>query len=158
LSLARELAGKNNKFHFIWIGNIAPSLEPWFKLDMETPALKNCFHHVAFTSEISLYYQAADIFVLTSREDPLPSVVIDALANGLPVVAFDKCGGYVDLINSKQKGELVPYGDVEAMANVIERIVNDKTMHTEEAKKQRSEPIIREFDFKQYVSNIMDFI
>ena len=38
-------------------------------------------------------YDAADIFFLSSRLDPMPNVAIDAAFHGLPVVCFDKSGG-----------------------------------------------------------------
>lgn len=155
LQLVRNLGVKDNRYQFIWIGNMAPALEPWFKLDIETPLLRRCFHNRPFTSELSLFYQAADVFVLTSREDPMPSVVIDALAHGLPVIAFDKCGGYVDLLASKKNGELVDYGDINALSKAIESVLNDKTMYTAEAKKERSDLVIKEFDFEHYATNII---
>ena len=39
------------------------------------------------------WFSAADAFVLSSREDPFPSVVVEALSSGLPVAAFAESGG-----------------------------------------------------------------
>ncbi len=147
------LGTRRSNFHFIWIGNIAFDMEVWFRHDIES--LRHCFHHIPFTNEIPLYYQAADIFVLPSREDPFPSVVIDALAHGTPVVAFDNCGGYVDLLASSLNGALVPYGDIESMAGAVQRIADNKVMHTPEAKRERAQPIINQFDFQRYAHDIV---
>ena len=54
---------------------------------------------------------AADVFVLTSREDPLPSVALEALATGTPVVAFAETGGIPDLLARTGGGCSVPLGD-----------------------------------------------
>jgi glycosyltransferase involved in cell wall biosynthesis len=43
-------------------------------------------------------YQAADVFVLPSREDPFPLVCLEAAATGLPVVAFREAGGMASFI------------------------------------------------------------
>lgn len=51
------------------------------------------------TTEIELAYALADVFVLSSRLDPLPNVAIDALSVGLPVVCFDKTTGIADLLS-----------------------------------------------------------
>jgi glycosyltransferase involved in cell wall biosynthesis len=155
LQIARQLGLQDNRFHFIWVGNIAHDSAVWFKQDIDTELLRRCFHHIPFTAELSLYFQSANVFVLTSREDPFPSVVIDALAYGIPVIAFDKCGGYVDLLAAKLNGELVTYGDMEAMTGAIQRIATDKTMLTPEAKRERSKPIIERFDFKRYAGNLL---
>jgi len=155
LQVARQIGLQDRRFHFIWVGNIAHDAEVWFKQDIDSELLRRCFHHIPFTAELSLYLQSANVFVLTSREDPFPSVVIDALAYGIPVIAFDKCGGYVDLLASKLNGKLVPYGDMQAMTGAIQRIATDKTMLTAEAKRERSKPIIEQFDFKHYTSNLL---
>ena len=59
------------------------------------------------------YYNAADVFLLTSREDPFPSVVLEAFAAGLPVVAFADTTGCEELI--AEHGSLVPVGDLSAV-------------------------------------------
>ncbi|MBQ4849228.1 glycosyltransferase family 4 protein [Pseudoalteromonas sp. MMG012] len=43
---------------------------------------------IGATSEPSIYYQAADIFMMTSTYEPLGQIVLEALASGLPIVAF----------------------------------------------------------------------
>ncbi len=158
LQVARHIGQQDNRFHFIWIGNIAANLDVWFKRDMDIPLLQRYFHHIPFTDNLALYYQAADVFVLPSREDPFPTVVIEALANGLPVVAFDKCGGYIDLLACKQNGELIPYGDIESMAAAIVRIAANKEMHTTTAKIERSDPVIKKFGFKNYACNMLQLL
>ena len=74
--------------------------------------------------DLSGVYVAADAFVLTSREDPFPSVVVEAMASGLPTVVFQDSGGIVDLV-SDAGGVTVPYLDVDAMAGALGRILQD---------------------------------
>lgn len=54
--------------------------------------------------------------MLTSREDPLPSVVMEAMASGLSCVAFEGSGGIPELIGQHGMGAVVPLGDVTVMA------------------------------------------
>ena len=56
--------------------------------ERQTPPLAGHLHQVPFTVEVGRYYQAADLFLLSSREDPFPSVGLAAPACGLPGVAF----------------------------------------------------------------------
>ncbi len=156
LQLARELGARDSRYHFIWVGNIAHTMAPWFAHDIDTAILRRCFHHMPYTDELPLYFQSADVFVLPSREDPFPNVVLDALVVGVPVVAFDDCGGYVDLLASKNNGELVPYGDIKAMADATERVTNDPAMHTIEAKKEREAYILSQYDFQHYAARILE--
>ena len=62
----------------------------------------------------------ADVFVLASRWEGLPGVLIQALACGCPVVATDAPGGSAEILAHGRYGHLVPVGDVEAMAQAIE--------------------------------------
>jgi len=59
---------------------------------------------------------AANAFALTSREDPYPTVAIEALAAGLPVVAFENSGGIPELLVETGAGAAVLAGDGRADA------------------------------------------
>src|SRR5262249_26034935 len=87
--LARK---KSVRTHFVWVGNVAKSIE-MLKPEVDRAIAKGCFHLVPFQKDISPYLSAADVFFLSSREDPFPSVVIEALHAGMPVVAFEDTGG-----------------------------------------------------------------
>lgn len=62
-------------------------------------------------SELPQYYQAADIFVLPSKKEGMPNVVLEAMASGLPIV-MTSCEGSEELI--RDNGYAVPapeFGD-----------------------------------------------
>lgn len=72
-------------------------------------------------------FDAADVFINTNRIDNQPVSVIEACAAGLPVVAT-AVGGVPDLLTQGETGLLVPYGDVEAMAEAVVRLVEDESL------------------------------
>lgn len=59
-----------------------------------------------------------DCFVLPSLAEGISNTILEAMASGLPVIATD-VGGNGELIKAGRSGELVPAGDVEAMASSI---------------------------------------
>jgi glycosyltransferase involved in cell wall biosynthesis len=63
-------------------------------------------------------YAAADVFVLPSLEDNLPNTMLEAMACGVPVVAF-AAGGISEAVQHEHTGLLVGTGDVEGMAGAI---------------------------------------
>ncbi len=63
---------------------------------------------VSNEGELVDIYQAADVFVLPSLEDNLPNTIMESLACGTPVVAFNS-GGIPEMIDHKQNGYLAEY-------------------------------------------------
>jgi glycosyltransferase involved in cell wall biosynthesis len=67
----------------------------------------------------------ASLFALSSRFEGLPTVLIEAMACGTPVVATDCPSGPREILEGGALGGLAPIGDAEALASVIERSLDD---------------------------------
>jgi glycosyltransferase involved in cell wall biosynthesis len=74
---------------------------------------------------LALVYSAADVFVAPSLQDNLPNTIIEALACGIPCVAF-KIGGIPDAIDHQQNGYLAQPFDVEDLAKGISWVLADE--------------------------------
>jgi len=70
---------------------------------------------------------AADVMVLTSSSEGLPTAVMEAMTHGLPVVATD-AGGTSEVVQHGETGVLVPVGDAGAVAEVIMRLARDPAL------------------------------
>jgi glycosyltransferase involved in cell wall biosynthesis len=79
---------------------------------------------------VRAHYRASDLLVLASQTAPdgdrdgLPNVVVEALSQGLPVVAT-RVGGIPELVADGVHGRLVPPEDPGALAAAIEALVRD---------------------------------
>jgi len=102
--------------HLLSIGSSSPAL------DLPFPHL----HLGRIDSDrlLSLVYSAADVFALPSLQDNLPNTVIEALACGTPVAAFD-AGGTRDMVRPGETGALAPAGDVEGLRRALADLLRD---------------------------------
>ena len=73
------------------------------------------------------YMRAADLMVLPSTHDGCPTVVLEAMALGIPVVAT-AVGGIVDQVDPGVSGLLVPPADAESLADALHRIMNNQEL------------------------------
>jgi glycosyltransferase involved in cell wall biosynthesis len=94
----------------------------------ERSRLEALVHRLGLQSEVRMpgfianpypYMRCADLFVLSSRWEGLPGVLIEALYCGIPLVATDCPSGPREILAEGKYGALVPVGDQDAMAQAI---------------------------------------
>lgn len=79
---------------------------------------------LGWRDDVAGLFAAADLFVCPSRHEPLGNVVIEAWAQGKPVVAA-AAQGPSQLIFDGENGLLTPVDDASAMAGAINRVLGD---------------------------------
>ena len=96
--------------------------------------------------------QTADIFVMSSLWEGLPLVLLEAMAAGLPVVAYG-ISGIEEVVADGMTGLTVPVGEPEALAGGVEKLAgdNDLCRRMGAAGKDR---ILAEYSFENYVEKL----
>tara|TARA_R110002072_G_scaffold1983_1_gene16181 strand:+ start:3682 stop:4917 length:1236 start_codon:yes stop_codon:yes gene_type:complete len=82
------------------------------------------FHGHQDPARIKKTLKTADLFVLPSFAEGIPVVLMEAMATALPVVSTD-ISGIPELVETGVSGLLVPPGDVDALAQALDRLLSD---------------------------------
>lgn len=117
--------------------------------------LEDCVAFLGFRQDMKNLYHGADLCVCPSQQEALSYFLIEAMASGLPVVATD-VGGNSDIVNEEAgDGLLVSYGDADAMAEAIRRMMEDKFFR-EQCRENALRVIREKFEIHGWVDKILD--
>lgn len=90
-----------------------------------TAGLGDCIRFRGYQSNVVEWMQNADVLALPSAWEGLPNVVLEAMANRLPVVATN-VDGVAEIIQPGVTGWLVPPADVTALAAALSQVLTDE--------------------------------
>ena len=153
LAVARRIHTLRPDVHFVWVGDATAQIRRWHLPDARTGTFADVFHFTGrFVDNAPDYFLAADLLFLSSREDPYPSVVLEALAAGLPVVARAGTTGSEELI--ARFGTVVADPDVDALAAAIIAELDRPATEVEAAAADRRAFIAREADYAAYAFSL----
>ena len=131
IDVARRVKAQGlSRCTFAWIGEFAaddvdPGLGAWGdRLASLTAAERAYIRFLGVKDDPRPFLQAADLFLLPSREDPFPLVALEAAEAGLPVVCFAGAGGMPEFVGV-DAGAVVPLGDVGAMAGAVASLLRN---------------------------------
>jgi glycosyltransferase involved in cell wall biosynthesis len=139
--------------HFCWAGDIDPMLREWVGPEIKRAEKTGRFHLIGFRSDMQALYSASSVYALTSREDPFPTVALEALSVGVPVVAFAESGGIPDFLIKEKVGEVVPHCDAWAMARAVIKLLQKQPSVSERGR--MTQLIERDFSFPDYVRDLL---
>ena len=136
-----------------WVGAIDPGLNAWLGDEIADAEAAGSFRMLGYRNDMAAVFSAADAFVLTSREDPFPTVVMEALSAGVPVYAFERAGGIPDMLRETRAGTVLPYGDITAMAKAV---AAGLARPITQAERDTRHALIRDrFDFPTYAAKLL---
>ena len=148
-----HLARKDGRVHGVWVGHQDMWQLAAARSKLAAAGLSDHVHFVGLTFDTADYYAGADAYALASREDPFPSVLLEALSVGTPAVAFAGTGGGAALLE-RIGATTVPAFDVSAYADALHRLLADADLHTRLARRG-VELIEREFCFRRYAIDLL---
>lgn len=130
-SLVQRMEHKK-KISFLWLGDgYLPDTDMAYSVylrdQINRSDLRDSVEILDAVADPEPIYASADLFLLTSRLDPLPNVTIEAAMRALPVVCFDRASGFAELLtqNGATRDLVVPYLDCDAAARLVNELAED---------------------------------
>lgn len=151
----------DEKCIFIWLGDLNPefinnSYTFWLLHDLEKSGYSDKIKFIGSRKSVDKYFNAADIFLMVSRLDPFPCVVLEAMAAALPVILFEGATGSVDAINDKN-GILVPYLDIDRIVKELVKLFRNSHERIRIGN-NALKTVSSQYKFKNYVNTLLKVI
>ena len=143
---------------FVWVGGGSDrfgSLQYYLKLQLRNGGLDHRILFVGEQDDPEPFFLAADVFLLTSRVDPFPCVVHEAMACGLPTIAFTEGGGAPEAI--ADSGFVVDGFDVAAAADRVMDLLHSRELR-EACSARAKHRVTSLYNFNDYVKAIRSMI
>jgi glycosyltransferase involved in cell wall biosynthesis len=163
LALDAMSEGEKQKVHFAVLGDTPEDIAPDHLAECRELAnslgIANRFTFLGFRADVRPYVADFDVAVVPSvYADPLPRAVIETMAFGMPVLAFD-VGGVAEMLADGETGALVSASppDVQGLATQMLRYLRDPELRARQGLAARAR-IEARFDARAHASAIQEEI
>jgi len=122
ISFLNQYTGEN-PVYFIWLGEESEHYYlDWNRSDIDISGYKNKIKLIGNRKDTIPYFLGSDVFYMSSRGDPYPCVVHEAVAAKLPLIIFEKATGFDPNI-LQNFGNIIGYADVKQMVECLNDII-----------------------------------
>jgi len=120
---------KHPELHYLIVGGPCPEGDMTYALkqQVDTLGLHERVHFLGPISpdELKWPLSAANVFVLSTRNEGWANVILEAMACGVPVVASD-VGGNAEVVSSPELGAIVPFDDQAALTAALDQSLTQR--------------------------------
>lgn len=118
------------KKHPDWTLNIYGDgeLRDSLQTEIDRNELGQSLHLCGRTNEVFMKYLQSSAFVMTSRFEGFPMVLLEAATFGLPLISYDCYCGPRDIIDNNQNGYIVPINKEAELADAICKVIEDESL------------------------------
>jgi glycosyltransferase involved in cell wall biosynthesis len=156
LEMAKKIVNTYPHCHFLLVGDPYPgyeNIESEIKNYIVENRLENHVTNLGFREDIASILKASDIFMLpSSLPDSLPTVILEAMAAGCPVVAT-RSGGASELVVEGETGFLIPINDIDNGVNALIELILNRELREKFGNAGRNR-VLEEFSLDSFSKNI----
>ncbi len=151
MKVAARVINQCDRVRFIHAGD--GPLKPVVESLRQELGIKEALHFLGSRRDTPEVFRAMDVFLLTSRYEGMPNVIMEAMASALPCVVTD-IGDCKELVHDGATGYVAPVGDVELLADRVLRLVHDEPLRR--ALGRRGYEQIQDYDVHKMVDQYKD--
>ena len=153
-----KLMGKYPNLYTIFVGSVYEG-EEWREKELNelinTSPYSRRIINAGYRSDTECFFNLFDVFVLPSTEpDPLPTVVLEAMAVGKPVVGY-RHGGICEMVVEGETGLLAEVGNTEELGEKIDILIADKEKRTQMGSRARAR-LLQHFSKQGFINSYSD--
>ena len=149
VEIAREVLHHTDKVRFELAGE-GPELERIIDL-IHKYKIEKYFSLKGFVDDMNSFYQGIDLYINTSFHEGLPMSILEAMAHGVPVIAYNT-GGLKEILSDGLHGYLLEGRDPKLSAEKCLQLFKDKEMLRKMGIASR-EKIIKHFSYDKMAEN-----
>ncbi|MCZ4319925.1 glycosyltransferase [Aequorivita viscosa] len=148
----------NPEWQLVVVGGNAKNLNllEEYRHLVEKLGLEDRIHLLGSKPNVADYYEKAKIFAFTSSSEGFPNVIGEAMANGLPVIAYNCVAGPADLIIDGQTGFLIEERDQNSYIENLKVLMEDSALRNRQG--TRALEKIKDFDAEIIAEKFFGFI
>lgn len=150
LRAAREVLDRRGDCILVVVGD-GPMSDEWKRMANDL-GISRSVRWTGFRRDVAAILAEADLFVLPTLRDAFPTVLLEAFAAGVPVIASE-VGGVPEIVEDERTGLLVPPGDEKALADAIDRALGDSSWRDRTAEAARTK-VERDFSIDAWFNRL----
>lgn len=155
LHIFAVLADKYQDLHFVIVGGAGPEDEGYVQTLKDKFMGKNWLprvHWLGHCHDVTKWYVHAQFLILTSKHEGFGRVLVEAMAQSTPVVAY-AVGGVPEVFEDGKQGFLIAPNDQQAMINACQRLLDDEALN--KSMGQAGAKHVQKFSIEKHVSQVV---
>jgi glycosyltransferase involved in cell wall biosynthesis len=160
VELASLIASKNKNVKFIMVGDAFPGYEYLYdeiSAQVKEKNLEDLIINLGYRTDIGNILNGLDIFILPSiLPDPFPTVILEAMASGKPVVATMH-GGALEMVDDGRTGFLIPWDNAHLAVDKFVNLINEPQVRSEMGQAGRQK-VLNEFSLDNFKRSFLDIL
>jgi glycosyltransferase involved in cell wall biosynthesis len=153
VQIAKKVINRNPDAYFVWIGiDIRTEIGIQTKFDIEKLGIQNKVILIAPNPDAIEIIACLSMFLVSSREDPFPLVMLEAALAELPIIGFEQSGGVSEFVES-DAGLTSPYLDIENISQKIGSIISSESLRASFGKQAKAK-VLELYSFEKSIKKI----